>query len=237
MTSRKILVVGNSHTQMVAKAEALRKEGPDYVSKGDVTVRWLKTQRHGDTPIEQAMEEIAALGPDDLLVLTRLGTLHNVLGLFVHDRPYVILRAGQKPQDDMEGYEVLPVATLRSSLAEAISKETLLREMRDAAPCRTIHYSSPPPKRELRSDGKLRTLDSGEQVRMKFSDIWTRLAFWNIETEVANEFLTEIGIEICPVPPKAFDPDGFLAEPFCGSDATHANQRYGARLLDYFESL
>ncbi len=62
-----------------------------------------------------------------------------------------------------------------------------------------------------------------------------RLRFWHMQNEVLGALLAEHGIPLLPPPPGTQTPDGYLHPDFYASDATHANNAYGARVLQQIQ--
>lgn len=229
MNGGRILLIGNSHVEMIS--EALAEEGGDP----NITVRWLKTKRYGDTSREEAEREIASLGSGDLLVLTRLGTMSSIMGLFEHPQPYSLFDPEQHLLHAPSDRDILPISLLRSHLRSKMTCDEILSPWSENAPCPTLHYLAPPPKRTMKRAGKMRATEEGK-VFMAFNDPWNRLAFWKAEADVAAAYLADVGIEACPVPEGTMDEDGFLKEPYHANDAQHANAAYGALLLEQFRT-
>lgn len=198
-----MLVIGNSHVQMVRSA--------------------------------QAEARIATLRDGDLLVLTRLGAQHNVLGLFEHSRPYRVLDPAMTSHSGGSKAPI-PVSALRAEFADLCARDNVMKRLCARRPCRIVHYGAPPPKPQFDKSYKMREID-GQQVRFEFNDPATRLALWKLETEAVSAHVAKMGIEDCPVPPQALDDRGFLAKSFFARDITHANEAYGRLLLECFESL
>lgn len=234
MDKPRILLIGTSHIQMVRAAHAGRDRpaGRDYTFES----HWLRTKRHGETSVEDAIALIGELGPRDLLVLNRLGTLHNIVGLFEHDTPYVVFdpETGDRPGDDAKDAPPIPVNALRKHFAEQILDDNTMTALARGAPATAMHFGAPPPKRRFAKEGKFRDGPDG-LVRMAFNDAATRLALWRIEHAAGVGRLAELGIRDCPVPAVCVDGAGHLDPAFGADDATHANAAYGALLLDRFE--
>jgi len=100
-----------------------------------------------------------------------------------------------------------------------------------------VHLQPPPPKRD--NDHILRHHESRfSEDRIADLGVSTpelRMAFWQLQATLLASLCAELDIEVLPPPPGALDPDGFLAEAFYASDATHANPLYGELVLQQIE--
>ena len=232
--ARRILLIGNSHAQMIRKA----LDGND-----NIEVHWLKSSpkaRFGEIDIEEAEAKIAELRRNDLLILMHLGTLHNLIGLLNHEQPFTVSRtqAGDQSQDqDDPGSapqaEMIPETTLRAAFQGIVENDQVVPRLAAAAKCETLHVMPPPPKENLDHLATPGKAYRGKTIAEHgFAPAQTRLALWQIEEETLRNWLAGHGIGTLGIPDEARTPEGYLHPDFAAPDATHANSAYGAKLIE-----
>jgi hypothetical protein len=235
--NRKTLIVGNSHTQMIRDAIAVRAANGTLTE--DIEVCWLISRgkgEFGDTSREDAMAKIRSLGPSDLLVTSLIGTLHNIAGLFNHEHPFALIAcAGESPEPDA-ATEIIPRNVMRDVFKEHVEGNQFFEQMVKAAPCLVVHFIPPPPKEAFAKGGKTRVVD-GVQVQLEYAPGHDRLALWKLEEQVVARYLSGLKVYHYSVPLNASTPDGFLLPGYHASDATHANAAFGELLLRDFERM
>ena len=229
---RKILVAGNSHTQIIKDAVTIRA-GSGKPFGDDIEVCWVilgGKGDFGDTAREDAIAKIQGLRQSDLLVLSALGTLHNLIGLFNHDRPFQLVETANGSVKHQTGIEVIPMNVLRDLFREHVENNPFFMQMVDMAPCRVAHIFPPPPKESFAKSGKTRIIE-GVTVRLEYAPKDHRLALWKLEEKLAADYLTRQKVIHYSVPIRACTPEGFLAPAYHAKDATHANHAFGELLL------
>ena len=224
--SGRIVVFGNSHTEAIASAA---REGVHFNGVSKIDLLWLKTARHGTVELEDALDVMRGLAPEDVLAITYLGTMHNRYGLFEHERPIGIMRHVGGDHDG--GRELIPTALLRQHFAQCISEERIIIRIVKIAGCQIVHFPPPPPKRNLTSATKQSLRADGALVTLKFAQPALRLAIREIELEAVGGYLKQLGVSALPAPVEALDEEGFLKVSHAASDATHANAAYGNLVL------
>lgn len=234
----KILVVGNSHTRMIARAAAARRKNRECFSCA-VEVCWLTTPGKsvfGDTSREDALAKVRELEPDDLLVLTWLGTSHNILGLLEHDIPFTLMESEDGPVDVPAHAIVIPLNTMRQLLEDRIRGEQVVCRYSQAAACKVVHMMPPPPKEHIKRRFRSEHAEQ-EGAPMKFAPAPGRLALWKAEAALVRRYVNELGVQAYEHPADTRDTRGFLAEAYQASDITHANAIYGDLCLKDFEAM
>lgn len=81
--ARRIVVIGDSHTQAIAHALHFTEN-----SGADVSVRWLQNGTRGDLTIDDAAGLVASLDEGDVVAFSLLGTVHDLCGLLVADHRF-----------------------------------------------------------------------------------------------------------------------------------------------------
>lgn len=231
MARRRILIVGNSHSQMLSAA--LSKQGDlDVTDQPDFKVMWLKKgEKFGDATLPEIEAEVRELNESDLLAITFLGTKHNILALFRHDQPYRVYDPRHAELFETSVGEVLPLSTLTATIREVVQRDATVARLKKLARCRVVHFPPPPPKFSSGGDGKHIKISETETTFREFEDPFKRLLIYNLEQKLTDEYLKTIGVDTCRPPKETIDENGFLLREFQASDATHANFRYGASML------
>lgn len=231
MTTKRLLVIGNSHTQMISGALAARSK--ESALSVDIEVCWLLSKgkgNFGDTSREDAQAKVAALKPTDLLAVSFLGTLHNLIGLFEHPIPYAILDprndGGMRPP----AAGIIPYNAMRDLFDEFTEDDLQVRKFAGQAVCPVVHFFPPPPKERFAKPRKYKVID-GKAVEFRFAGALARLNLWKLETLAVERYLQRAGVAHYLYPPGTVDHDGFLRPEYHASDATHANAAYGELLI------
>lgn len=236
MAPRRILVVGNSHSQMLSNALSKHRdfgasEAPDF------KFMWLKTQKHGDATLPEIEAEVSGLKETDLLAITILGTQHNILALFRHDQPYRLYDPQHAELFEDSAGEVVPLSTFAAAIRDIVQRDVTVARLKKLAPCRVVHFPPPPPKFSFGSAGKHIKISETETVFREFEDPYKRQLIYKLEQGITDEYLKKIGVDTCEIPKEAVDENGFLSREFQAADATHANFEYGASMLRYLAKL
>lgn len=223
MTDRQVLLLGNSHSQAVLQAGPLPE---------NLDVYWLKIKdsaRFGDLAWEEAQAKIAALRPEDLLVLMHLGALHNIFGLINHETPYYL--------SPSEGHSAtahfIPTGTMRAHLRNEIKREPVLATFSKIAQCPVYHCMTPPPKKAPpRPKSESRVYQGRSMIEAGYAPADLRQHMWQLEKNEITAYCTSLGVNVLLPPAETITEDGFLRPEYCASDATHANGAYGQKIID-----
>ncbi|MBQ4831531.1 hypothetical protein J8L84_19805 [Alteromonas sp. MMG017] len=228
-----IKIFGDSHTSAINRALQSGSFPPNLA----IDAKWLKLGKLGDIEFEDALEEVRALSENDLLVISILGTLHNVFGLLKQNPPFAFF------YDKLEGPgDLIPTNTLKQLFLGKIEANKRVFELIEAANCKVVHLSTPPPKGDQEF-----LLDIAARKNTKYRDMEIhaaslnspsyRLGLWKFEMSVLESCLNHHGVEIVSVPSSTIDSDGFLKPEFYDTDFTHANCEYGKEVIKVLEGL
>lgn len=237
--SGKVLVLGDSHALALAKAHEVRSE-PTPGSEGiQFDINWLakKDGSRGDLPLADALERVLLLESDDMLVLSILGTFHNIFGMLQHEQPFDFFSRGDETMTPAEGRLVVPENALWDTFRENNERNGSMAVLRSKGRGSVYHLATPPPKedsafimaRATRYNGRL-LVEAG----LNLASI--RLKLWKLEMRVLAQLFTEWNIHLVLPPPEAQTADGFLKPEYYGRDATHANAAYGELVLRQLEA-
>lgn len=238
MANPRIILFGDSHTYAVQRAIERRVAKQLAVPLEAHRLKKIKNGIvMGDTTFEEFLAEAATLGKDDVAFSMIGGNQHAVFSTVQHPQRFSFMLPGDRATRD--GAEIIPYRALAQHFEAGIRGRDgkSLEALRKATRGRVVHLQPPPPKRD--NDHILRHHES-RFAEDKIADLGVsapelRMAFWQLQATLLTRLCTELDIEVLPPPPGALDPDGFLAEDFYASDATHANPLYGEQVLQQIE--
>ncbi len=235
----RILLFGDSHTNAVQKAIEKRKaKGLPVPLQAHRLLKEKNGKQMGDTPFEDFLKLVSKLGPDDVVVSTIGGNQHAVYSMIQHEQRFDFVDPEQPVSLD-EAAELIPYRALEVAFDIGLRKGdgASVQALKLATAARVVHLIPPPPKSDnafitehhetlFRREGLATRGVSSPQLRLKF---------WNLQTRVLKAICAELGVETMMPPARALDDSGFLQPDFWAQDATHANWRYGERLLREIE--
>jgi hypothetical protein len=235
----RILVFGDSHSHAIQRAIHKRIGKGQSSPVSAYRLRKEKNGSHiGDTSFEAFLEMIADLGEQDVVVSTIGGNQHAVFSTIQHPRPFDFFTP-ESPASADTGLEIVPYRALSELFTRGIQKGDgkSLEAIRNATAARVVHIIPPPPK----ADGEFiqkyhETLFANEGIASRgVSPAALRLKFWQLQTRVLKRLCKKLGIDVLMPPGRVLE-SGFLRPEFYAQDATHANWRYGERLLRIIET-
>lgn len=229
-----MLCVGHSHVACVAKA-ARAASVPllalDFWAIPDAIIR-------DDGPPRFSRLLVTQLQQHDGPVFSFIGgAAHGVIGMLVHPRrfDFVLPWAPGLPLDPEA--EVLPAMAVRGILEAAMVEYlSLLDQLRELCTGALFHVESPPPYADAqRMHGDIPWgLYPG--MLHEISPAWTRYKLWRMHSCIVEDWCRANNVEMVSAPTLAMDADGFLRESYYG-DGAHANDAYGALVLDQMRQL
>lgn len=240
MSEKKVLVVGDSHTQALAKAHQARAGRSPQSGDVRFDINWLAkpNKSRGDLPLADAFERAASLQPDDVMVISIAGALHNGLGLLQHQKPFDFFTGGDETMTLAEGCVVVPEKVLWDVIEVMTEPNKKIAGLRARARCRVYHLATPPPKEDgafiLAQAGRYRDRLVAEAGVNRAA---TRLKLWKLEMRVLAHLCGEWTIRLLLPPAEAQTTEGFLKPEYYANDATHANAGYGELVLRQLEAV
>jgi hypothetical protein len=237
--ANKIVIIGDSHVDAL-KGARLERPATDQDRVSAVRIERAKGEGTiGDISFETARKMIAALDENDLLALAVGGNQHQLVALIQNPEPFDFFEpgatSGVRPDHTVLPYRVV---------WDVFDTELRSRDSRDwselydaVAGCRVYHLTPPPPKAD--EQHILRRFESAFVKRgladkgVTPADI--RLKVWRLQVRVFQAICDEKNIPLLPPPPATQTEEGFLKPEFYARDATHANPRYGALVLQELE--
>jgi len=232
------IAFGDSHSHALQRAIEKRKGKGQPIPLA--VYRLLKEKdgsQIGDTTFEAFLKQITALEPGDLVISMIGGNQHAVLSTIQHPQPFDFFTPGSTELPE-PGLEIIPYRALVELFATGLRKgdRQMLEAFRNATTARVVHIIPPPPKADNAFiEQHHERLFAKEGITHRgVSTPQLRLKFWALQTRVLRSMCRRLGIETI-APPLAALSDGFLRPEYYASDATHANWRYGERLLRVIE--
>lgn len=230
----KVLIIGDSHTQALKRAQAARA-----TSTADFEIHWIENDRRsaGTLPVADAVRMVGDLGPQDLCVLTLLGTVHGIYGFLKADPPFTIGADAYFPPETTPPPVMITEALMRHLFGAANRSNVRLKTIRAAIPCRAIHLAPCPPVADNAIlERKIETYRNKVVAKTGINPPPLRLKLWQIEMAAVRTICEELQIEHLGPPPEALD-NGYLRPEYLRDDATHANAAYGELVLRQLEAL
>jgi hypothetical protein len=237
---RRILLFGDSHSHAVQSAIQKR------LGKGleaPLTAHRLLKEKNGthigDTSFDDFLKLISKLDENDVVLSMIGGNQHAVYSTIQHPQAFDFFEPGE---DGLASRlpEIIPYRAIEAAFATGLRRGDAksLEAIRAATVARVVHIIPPPPKRDnafLEQHHESLFAVEGLATR-GVSPPELRLKFWKLQTRVLEALCAEFGIEIMMPPPAALEHRGFLRPEYYARDATHANWRYGERVLREVES-
>lgn len=236
--TQQCFIIGDSHVDAIKDALAHGHQGP--IRFQAYRLAKLKNGRPaGDIAPDEAKRRIHMLEGNSLVVCAMGGNQHSALSLVQHPRPFDFAFPGE-PFQARADVEIIPFQAVRMQLHEGIKPDFLhVRTLLDATKGRLIHLAPPPPKAD--EAHILRSIETYFMerglTRYGVTDAHLRLKVWRVQIMILRQLCAEAGVVFLPNPPETLTNDGFLAKEFYADDATHANGRYGERVLRQIEAL
>lgn len=232
----RILLFGDSHSNAIQRAIE-KREGKGTRSP-IIAYRLLKEKNGrsiGDTRFEDFLERAGKLGREDIVLSMIGGNQHAVFSTVQHPQRFDFFAPGQADPGAEFAGEIVPYRALEHAFANGLERGDgqSLAALRKATVARVVHIISPPPKQDnahIQQYHETHFANDGLASR-GVSPPELRLKFWKLQTRVLETLCSTLGIEVMMPPARTIDEAGFLRREYYAQDATHANWRYGERLL------
>ena len=229
------IVIGQSHCVAIHQALSTQRRQVRGVS-----VYRLESKNRPyepDTISARDAVSIVKNSPSDARVfLSIFGTYHNIWGL-LRSGPEFDFFLDQEDPPDPDARVRIPHRAVAGAFERHLSKPGFLQRMEKTASSPLYLLSTPPPKGD--NDYMLERLTSQKKRSYRGRDVaeigverpLSRLKLWQMETRAITRWAASEGMEFVAAPQEALDGSGFLHSAFY-SDATHANEHYGALVVD-----
>jgi len=229
-------VIGLSHAAAIAQALEEDSERAAIISVHRLESKNRPFER--DTiSVEQAVDVARSASADGAVFLAMLGTAHNFLGMLRSGPEFdFLLTAEEVPDRDEVAH--IPHRAMAMAFDENRGQAPTIQKIVEASAAPVFLLSSPPPKqsndyilhRFVRRSSRLYYGKSLQEVGVERPE--SRLKLWSMESLMSARWAESKGIQFVPAPPKCFNADGFLSRKYYFEDATHANGRYGALVVE-----
>lgn len=234
----KIFIFGDSHTR------ALNEALGDYIPLNpdiEFYIHWLLKEKNGsvrgDLRYEDALDIAQGLGEEDLLVVSLLGTGHNIYGLLEHDIPF-FLSLENKKNNEIKNRQLIPENLALDMFIGFCNKNKRIIELKARSRSKVIHLMTPPPKFDNDYIKSKTNRDRDKMVgEYDINPPGLRLQLWKVEMKALEMFCAQNSITLIPPPSSSITSEGFLDKKYWGGDATHANALYGQLVLKQLEEL
>ncbi|QNM83795.1 hypothetical protein H8M03_05600 [Sphingomonas sabuli] len=236
---RTIILVGDSHASAVQRAIA-KRTGKGYAVPL-TAYRFQKAKRGqtlGDVAVDDLLERIAALGPDDVVISMIGGNQHAVFGSVQHPRRFDFFLPDDEAKHPAADAEIIPFRVLTDQFMTSLRTRDakLLKAIREATKATIVHILPPPPKGDnafIASYHEAHFADQGIG-NLGVSDPQLRLKFWLLQNRMVTKLCQSLGITVLGPPRQTVD-GGFLRRQYYADDVTHGNWHYGERILRQIE--
>lgn len=233
-----ILLFGDSHSHAVQRAIDKR------VGKGQpvpLTAHRLLKEKNGrqigDTAFEDFLKAVGRLTTSDVVLSTIGGNQHAVFSTIQHPQPFDFFAPDDQEPD--RSVDLIPYRALETVFATGLRRGDgqSLEALRKATKARVVHIIPPPPKSDNAFIQQHHESWFAQDLPTRgVSPPELRLKFWNLQTRQLQRICGEMGIEVMLPPTTTTDERGFLRPEYYANDATHANWRYGERLIREIEA-
>jgi hypothetical protein len=235
----RIVLFGDSHSHAIQRAIDKRQgKGQSAAVTAHRLLKVKNGQNIGDTTFEDFLSLIGKLESSDVVLSTIGGNQHAVYSTIQHPQPFDFFEPARSDAAD-GAVEIIPYRAIEAAFMTGLRRGDgkSLEAVRAATVARVVHIIPPPPKADnafVQQNHESLFATEGLATR-GVSSPELRLKFWNLQTRVLEMLCTEFGIEIMMPPAPTVDQRGFLRPEYYARDATHANWRYGERLLREIE--
>jgi hypothetical protein len=234
----RIYIFGDSHTRALKNAQG----DPNLLySSLDYDVHWMQSEKNGvirgDLRYEDALNDVSGLNENDYLVISLLGTYHNIVGLIEHEIPFYLAEDDQSEHVFLDRC-LIPASIVSDMFIEFCKKNNRIAALKKATRAQVFHLATPPPKGDnayIKSKiNRYRDKVIGEY---DINPSTIRLKLWQLEMQALSDVCRGYGISFLPPPVEAVDEAGFLRVDYYADDGTHANKKYGILVLSQLEKL
>ena len=233
-----IILFGDSHSHAVQRAIEKREgKGQSVPLRAHRLLKPKNGKQLGDTTFEDFIEIARKLEEQDVVLSMIGGNQHSVYSMIQHPQPFDFYTP-DTPEIEATR-EVVPYRALEDAFTNGLrtGDGKSLEALRNATTARVVHIIPPPPKADtafIEQNHETRFAQEGLSTH-GVSPPALRLKFWKLQAKVLKQICANLGIELMMPPASTVDAQGFLLPEYYAQDATHANWRYGERLIRQVE--
>lgn len=237
------LALGHSHIVALARGfdllvhdgalafETAVKCGFHYLHAGEFRPNLTREGR--EDALHPAIGDLLARYEPLPVILAVGGNEHNVLSILEAEPKYDFILA-ERPD--------LPLAAVAEIYPEAMAREILrdwmddglrlLRAIRAASRSPMAQMSPPPPLPKSHVLAFPGDLLSDPAAGDRIAADALRFKMWRLACGLYRETCREAGVAFIEAPSDATDANGMMCELYRGGDPTHANDKFGRRMLE-----
>lgn len=237
MERARAIIIGDSHIHAIQSAITENLSTPDAIYFQAWRLKGTKFGKPiGDVTVAKLLDEIKNLRNNDALVLALRGNTYNVVGLMNHPKPFDLEIPGfpNIPEELVE--ERIPYSVVFAYFLKKITQEYGKLTIDIVGNCQSARkylLAAPAPKFDNAH------IIAGAETYFKDAGItdigvahpFLRLKLWEIQQRVLRMYCETYSITFLSNPDNTRDEAGFLKKFYYAKDATHANARYGAEVL------
>ena len=204
------------------------------------TNRHIKANRHVITEaIDAEYAAIVSAADVSEIFLCCGGGEHVGISLF-NNRPFEVYMPDDGPQQEISGdCDVIPYDVLFATCASFVAEPVpFVQRIRSLSSLPMYHILPPPPPagQDCARD-RVPPIFCELIDKFGFAPAPLRHKVWHICCTAARQIYQDMGISVIEPPAEAMDERGFLAPQYAGVDLVHANEAYGALVVDRMVSI
>ena len=231
-----IFIFGDSHTSALSKAS---KNMENINQNIEFDINWILSEKpnrvvRGNLRLNDALEKVTSLKNNDVVIISLLGTTHNIVGLLQHEEPYSIFNDNKFSElISLNGQlHLIPSNVMFDFFYEHQKRNKSILKIKEKSAIKVFHLMTPPPKKDqdfLQNRIKRYRGRIAKEVGITPPNI--RRNLWYLEMQALSLFCSDHNISLIPPPEETISSDGFLKKKYYANDATHANADYGELVL------
>jgi hypothetical protein len=238
-----IFCIGASHIMALRDGYSVRaaaRMAGGFAWKEIATPRHMKAHRHVITEaIDAEYAAIVSTADVSEIFLCCGGGEHVGISLF-NNRPFEVYMPDDDPQQEISrDCDIIPYDVLLATCAfHVLEPVPFVQRIRSLSSLPMYHILPPPPPAAEEC--------ARDRVPPVFRDLIDKFGItpaplrhkvWHICCTAARQTYQDMGISVIEPPAEALDERGFLAPQYAGADLVHANEAYGALVVDRMVSI
>jgi hypothetical protein len=236
-SKKKIYVFGDSHTAALTRAKNYEKRADKFSS---ISIFRLKKEKNekliGDHTVDDFCKKIKNLNCDDFVFCAVGGNQYAVVSTIRHEIEFSVIDGSEGDDvDRMMTGDIIPYRALRSFIFSGVwnSDGPLIRRIKSSTRARVFQLTPPPPKfdNSFIVNNHESRFSNADRSAFRPTAPRLRLICWAMQRECLEALCLDAGVQLVPPPLSTITSQGYLDPLFYAKDVTHANRRYGERVL------
>ena len=231
---RRLVILGGSHTVALKSGLAASPNigGDAFLCEA----HWIKAPEAqidpGDLSGKQAIELVATLDADDVVVVTIMGTAHNIVGLLRHPEPFDVMMDESDAPIVADGVAIVPANAMIGLFESHAVEKRMVENVKKFTKASVFHLATPPPKENIEAFAHPAKEYRGRVIgEAGITPAALRLKLWLLEMKAIRNVCRRWGVGAIDSPDAARDSKGFLRPEYFAKDMTHANDSYGSLVV------